>query len=113
MPHGHAASSFPVVDQPLKVVGDDGEDIFDWLAITHEGHTFVWHNYVDRPRYVPADQVASIDEGQVTLPITADEAHSLPLHDPPESARVEPEDGSRTERFETWFEHKTGEDRTE
>jgi hypothetical protein len=95
------------------VVGDDGEDIFDGLAITHEGHAFVWHNYVDRPRYVSADQVASIDEGQVTLSITAEQAHSLPLHNPPESARIEPEGASRTERFETWFQHKAGEDRTE
>jgi hypothetical protein len=95
------------------VVGDDGEDIFDGLAITHEGHAFVWHNYVDRPHYVEADRVASIDEGRVTLSITADEARSLPPHNVPESAQIEPESASRTERFETWFEDKTGENRTE
>jgi hypothetical protein len=77
------------------VVGDDGEDIFDGLAITHEGHAFVWHNYVDRPRYASADQVASIDEGQVTLSVTADEARSLPLHDRPRA----PASSLRTRRL--------------
>ena len=58
------------------VVGDENEDIFDGLAVTHEGHAFVWHNYVDRPHYVSADQVASIDEGVVTLTLTADDGAS-------------------------------------
>jgi len=95
------------------VVGDDGEDIFDGLAITHEGHAFVWHNYVDRPHYASADQVASIDEGVVTLTLTADDARHLPPHEVPESAQIEPESASRTDRAESGFEHLTGEDRTE
>jgi hypothetical protein len=45
--------------------------------------------------------------------ITADEAAHLPPHDPPESAAIEPESASRVERFETWFEQETGQDRTE
>jgi hypothetical protein len=95
------------------VVGDENEDIFDGLAITHEGHSFVWHNYVDRPHYVSADQVASIDEGVVTLTLTAEDARHLPPHDPPESAQIEPESASRMQRTETRFEHLAGEDRTE
>lgn len=95
------------------VVGDENEDIFDGIAITAHGGKFVFHNYEDRPHYVAADQVASIDPGKVTLSISAEEARHLPLHDPPESAIIEPESASRVERFETWFEHKAGEDRTE
>jgi len=95
------------------VVGDEGEDIFDGLAITAHGGTYVFHNYADRPHYVEADQVASIDPGRITLGMTAAEAAHLPLHDAPESAIIEPESASRLERIETWFEHKTGEDRTE
>ena len=95
------------------VVGDENEDIFDGLAITAHGGMFVFHNYEDRPHYVAAEQVASIDPGKVTLAITAEEAAHLPLHDPPESAEIEPESAGRMKRFETWFEHKTRQDRTE
>ena len=56
------------------VVGDENEDIFDGLAITHH-KGFAVHNYADRPHYVEASQVASIDDsGEVTLAITAEEA---------------------------------------
>jgi hypothetical protein len=95
------------------VVGDENEDIFDGLAITHRGGPFVFHNYEDRPHYVEADQVASIDPGRITLSITAEEARSLPVHDVPESAQIEPETASRLKRAETWFEHETRQDRTE
>jgi hypothetical protein len=101
------------VGKVLLVVGDENEDIFDGLAITHHGGPFVFHNYEDRPHYVPADQVASIDPGRVTLSISAEEAAQLPLHDPPESATIEPESASRLERAESWFEHETRQDRTE
>lgn len=107
------SSDGQLVGKLFMVVGDDGEDIFDGLAITQHGGSFVFHNYEDRPHYVEADQVASIDPGRITLSITAEDARALPLHDVPESARIEPGKASRTERFETWFEHKTGQDRTE
>jgi hypothetical protein len=57
--------------------------------------------------------VASIDPGRVTLSISAEEAAQLPLHDPPESATIEPESASRLDRAETWFEHETRQDGTE
>jgi len=101
------------VGKVFLVVGDENEDIFDGLAITHHGGPFVFHNYEDRPHYVAADQVASIDPGRVTLTISAEQAAHLPLHDPPESATIEPESASRTARAETWFEHETRQDRTE
>jgi hypothetical protein len=94
------------------VVGDENEDIFDGLAITQHGG-FAFHNYADRPHYVAASAVGEIDDsGRVNLTITADEARHLPLHDPPESARIEPEQASTLDRVRTEIEHLTGEDRT-
>ena len=60
------------------VVGDENEDIFDGLAITHH-KGFAVHNYADLPHYVEASQVASIDDsGEITLAITAEEAEEPP-----------------------------------
>jgi hypothetical protein len=101
------------IGKVFLVVGDENTDIFDGLAITRHGGSFVFHNYTDRPHYVPAEQVASIDPGVVKLSISAEEAAHLPVHDPPESAQIEPESAGRMDRLETWFEHKTGQDRTE
>lgn len=101
------------VGKVFLVCGDDNEDIFDGLAITQHGGAFVFHNYADRPHYVEAEQVASIDPGRITLGITASDAQALPLHDVPESAEILPDKASRLQRAETWFEHKTGQDRTE
>ena len=107
------SSDGETVGKVFLVCGDDGEDIFDGLAITQHGGAFVFHNYEDRPHYVEADQVASIDPSRITLSIAAEEARALPAYDVPESARIEPETASRRARFGTWFEHKTGQDRTE
>ena len=94
------------------VVGDENADIFDGLAITHHGG-FAFHNYADRPHYVEASQVGEIDDAEVvTLTITSDETRHLPLHDPPESAIIEPEGASRVARLRSGIEHLTGEDRT-
>jgi len=101
------------IGKVFRVVGDENTDIFDGIAFTHHGGAFVFHNYADRPHYVAAEQVASIDPGVVRLSITSSEAADLPVHDPPESAQIEPEDAGKVERLETWFEHKTGQDRTE
>jgi len=101
------------IGKVFLVVGDENTDIFDGIAFTHHGGAFVFHNYADRPHYVAAEQVASIDPGVVRLSITSSEAADLPVHDPPESAQIEPEDAGKVERVETWFEHKTGQDRTE
>jgi hypothetical protein len=94
------------------VVGDENEDIFDGLAITHHGG-FAFHNYADRPHYVEASRVGEIDDSErVSLTITADAAKHLPLHDVPESAIIEPERASRLDRARSEIEHLTGEDRT-
>jgi hypothetical protein len=112
--HGWSVESSDGVDVGVVflVVGDENEDIFDGLAITHHSG-FAVHNYADRPHYVEASQVGEIDDtGVVHLAITADEARSLPVHDPPESAQIEPEKASRFDRLRTKIEHLTGEDHT-
>jgi hypothetical protein len=101
------------IGKVFLVVGDENADIFDGVAFTHHGGAFVFHNYADRPHYVAAEQVASIDPGVVRLSISSEEAAGLPVHDPPESAEIEPEGAGKVERVETWFEHKTGQDHTE
>jgi len=96
----------------FMVVGDENEDIFDGLAITHH-KGFAVHNYGDLPQYVEASQVASIDDsGEVTLAITAEAARDLPVHDPPVSAEIVPEGASLLDRARTELEHLTGEDHT-
>ena len=71
------------------VVGDENEDIFDGLAITHHGG-FAFHNYADRPHYVEASQVGEIDDSRrVSLLITAAEARQLPVHDVPGIERAD------------------------
>ena len=112
--HGwHVESSDGVdVGVVFLVVGDENEDIFDGLAITHHSG-FAVHNYADRPHYAEASQVGEIDDtGVVHLTITAEEARDMPVHDPPESARIEPEKASRMDRLRTEIEHLTGEDHT-
>ena len=95
------------------LVGDENEDIFNGLAVTRHDGGFAFHNYIDRPHYVEASQVGEIDDSeQITLTITSDEARHLPLHDPPESAIIEPEGASHLARLRSDIEHLTGEDRT-
>ncbi len=69
------------------VVGDENEDIFDGLAITHHGG-FAFHNYADRPHYVEASAVGTIDDsGRVDLTITAQEAAAPPAPRRPRERR--------------------------
>lgn len=106
------ASDGEQVGVVFLVVGDENADIFDGLAITQHGG-FAFHNYVDRPHYVEATKVGEIDDsGRVTLTIAADETRALPLHDPPESAEISPEESSMLDRAREELKRLTGEDRT-
>jgi hypothetical protein len=107
------ASDGALVAHVFKTVGDSDADIFDGLALVqHEGHAYsVIHNFWDRPRYVAAEQVTGIADGAVTLALTAEQANDLPLHDVPESARIEPESASRRDRLDTAIERDLGEDK--
>jgi len=60
-----AASDGNEVGKVNEVLGDPEADIFDGLAV---GAGAV----LDRPRYVPSEQVGAIEEGTVHLTIDAD-----------------------------------------
>ena len=67
-----------------EVAGDDGRDIFDGLAVATSA--------LGRPRYVPAEQVASISRGAVHLSLTREQADGLPEYlEPATSAEIEPD----------------------
>jgi hypothetical protein len=65
-----------------EVTGDDAHDIFDGLAVATSA--------LGRPRYVPAEQVASIEEGVVRLSLTREQVGGLgEFLEPPTSAAIE------------------------
>ena len=72
-----AASDGNEVGKVNEVLGDPEADIFDGLAV---GAGAV----LDRPRYVPSEQVGAIEEGTVHLTIDADAYGELsPYEEPP------------------------------
>lgn len=67
-----------------EVAGDDGHDIFDGLAVATSPFA--------KPRYVPAEQVAQIVEGEVHLSLTHEQAEQLGEYlEPATSAEIEPD----------------------
>ena len=72
--------------------------LFEGLAITHHGGPPLPHDHADRPRYVSAGQVASIQGDVVRLTISDEESRHLPVHRAPESAEILPENASLKER---------------
>jgi ribosomal 30S subunit maturation factor RimM len=77
-----------------EVMGDSGQDIFNGLSIAT--------GILARPRYLPAEEVAEIVEGEVRLKLTADEIERLGEYErPPTSSRVDPGDGSLGKRVES------------
>jgi uncharacterized protein YrrD len=72
-----AASDGSEVGNVVEVLGDPEADIFDGLAV---GVGTV----LNRPVYVPSEQVGAIEEGTVHLTIDADEYGELsPYQEPP------------------------------
>ncbi|HZT85509.1 MAG TPA: PRC-barrel domain-containing protein [Gaiellaceae bacterium] len=64
-----------------QVIGDPEADIFDGLAV---GAGAV----LDRPRYVPSEQVGTIEEGTVHLTIDAEAyERAAPYEEPPAGER--------------------------
>ena len=59
-----------------KVLGDPEADIFDGLAVGLGA-------ILDRPKYVPAEQVGAIEVGTVHLTIGKDDYAALPPYEPP------------------------------
>jgi hypothetical protein len=67
-----------------EVAGDSTEDIFNGLAIATSA--------LGRPRYVPAEAVAEINEGRVRTSLTKEQAEQLDEYlEPATSAEIEPE----------------------
>jgi hypothetical protein len=66
-----------------EVIGDTGKDIFNGLSVSA--------GLLKRPKYVPAEEVAEIEEGEVRLALSKDEFENLGEHEePPESAEILP-----------------------
>jgi hypothetical protein len=69
-----------------EVAGDDNLDIFDGLAVAT--------SVLGKPRYVPAEQVATIEEGIVHLSLTNEQVAQLGEYlEPATSAEIEPGGG--------------------
>ena len=76
-----------------EVVGDSADDIFNGLAIST--------SLLGKPRYVPAESVASITEGRIQLGMSRAELGGLgEFKEPPTTAQILPDDASRLERLE-------------
>jgi uncharacterized protein YrrD len=73
-----AASDGSEVGNVVEVLGDPEADIFDGLAV---GVGTV----LNRPVYVPSEQVGAIEEGTVHLTIDADEYDRLSPYEAPPS----------------------------
>ena len=58
-----------------EVVGDTSSDIFNGLAVST--------GLLAKPRYVPAEQVGEITEGEVQLKLPAEHVERLEEHEPP------------------------------
>ena len=70
-----------------EVTGDETHDIFDGLAVAT--------SVLGKPRYVPAERVATIEEGTVHLTLTRDECDRLQEYlEPATSAEIEPGGGA-------------------
>jgi hypothetical protein len=69
------------VGEVVEVVGDETRDIFDGLALALSA--------LAKPRYVPAEQVATITEGVVHVSLSAAEVQSLSEYlEPASSERI-------------------------
>jgi hypothetical protein len=70
-----------------EVVGDTAQDIFNGLSVSP--------GLLKRPRYVPAEAVAEITEGEIRLSISKERFERLgEYEEPPASAEILPPDRS-------------------
>ena len=76
-----------------EVVGDSSDDIFNGLSIST--------TLLDKPRYVPSEQVAGITEGRVRLKLSKDQVGRLgEFQEPPTTAEILPEGAGALRRAE-------------
>jgi uncharacterized protein YrrD len=79
------ASDGSDVGSVQSVVGDTGKDIFNGLAVSP--------GLLKAAKYVPAERVATITEGQVELSLSSDEFEALDRYEEtPPSAEILPPD---------------------
>ena len=72
-----------VIGRVEQIVGDTGEDIFNGLAVST--------GLLGKPKYVPAERVAEIVEGEIRLDLPADAVEHLDDHEPhPPSEELRP-----------------------
>lgn len=84
------------IGQVREVVGDKGKDIFDGLAVSS--------GLLAKARYVPAESVGTIIEGQIEVDLGPDAAERLePYDEPPPSEEILPISASRWERARGWL----------
>ena len=57
-----------------ELVGDSGKDIFNGVTVST--------GLLGKPKYVPAERVASITEGRLELDLSSDAVDRLDDHDP-------------------------------
>jgi hypothetical protein len=77
------ASDGTAVGTVQEVIGDTGKDIFNGLSVSP--------GLLKRRKYVPAEHVPEIAEGEVHLGITKDQFERLAEHEePPASAEILP-----------------------
>jgi hypothetical protein len=80
-----------------EIVGDSSNDIFNGLAVST--------SLLGKPRYVPAERVAAITEGQVQLTLSKSEAERLgEFKEPATTAEILPEDAGTLTRAEAQVE---------
>ncbi len=76
----------------VAVTGDEEADIFDGLAVDA--------GFLDKPRYVLGETVATIEQDHVSLRLTREKFEQLEIYQaPPESIEIEPESAPRSQRF--------------
>ena len=56
-----------------EIIGDTGEDIFNGLSVSS--------GVLGKPKYIPAERVAEIVEGEVRLDLSADRIERLEDHE--------------------------------
>ena len=90
------AADGSVVGTIEETVGDSTHDIFDGVTVRT--------GLLDRPRYVPSEQVGKITEGTVALKLSAAEAHRLGAYaEPPPEEEILPEGASWWTRLRDSF----------
>ena len=99
--------SWLLIEPGWKVVGSDGEEIGRVEEVIGDSSHDIWDGLavaagmLSRPKYVAAERVARIEEGEVALDVTKDAFASLDeWREPPETAEIEPEQAPLATRVE-------------